>query len=125
MQQVTRFLMFIAVYRSSRLQISQSIKSHALQDMGDSTVSNDQRLAYVPISLSLIDNHLLPLVIDGMGEGCGARRAILQAIRLLLAISCEVLVSGSGSDPGSVSSPFNTQALFKDTQEKKLSTKDG
>jgi hypothetical protein len=35
MQQVTRFIMFIALYRSGRFQISQSIQSHSLQDTGD------------------------------------------------------------------------------------------
>jgi len=99
-----------------------------LQDTGDGTVSYAQRLAYVPIGLSLLalfDNHLLSLVIYGVGAGCWSRRAIMQAIGPLLAISCEPLVSGSSTDPGSVSRLFNAQALFKDTQDKKLSTKDG
>jgi hypothetical protein len=43
----------------------------------------------------------------------------------LLAISSEPLVSGAGTDTGSVSGLFNTQALLKDTLDKKLSTKDG
>ena len=53
------------------------------------------------------------------------RRAIVQAIRPLLAISSEQLVSGAGTNAGSVSGLFNAQALFNDTHDKKLSTKDG
>ena len=110
MQQVTRFLMFIALYRRCRLQISQSIQSHSLQDTSDRTVPYAQRLADVSIGLSLFaqfDNPLLALVINGMGAGCGTRRAIVRAIRPLLAISSEPLVSGSGTDPGSVSGLLN------------------
>lgn len=87
-----------------------------------------QGLADVPIGLSQFaqfDNPLLARVIDGMGAGCGSRRAIVQAIGPLLAISSEPLVSGTGTDPGSVSRLFNAQALFKDTLDKKLSSKDG
>ena len=87
-----------------------------------------QRLADVPIGLSLLaqlDNPLLVLVINDMGAGCALRRAIVQAIRPLLAISSEPLVSCSGTDPGSVSGLFNAQALLKDTLDKKLSTEDG
>ncbi|KHA56736.1 hypothetical protein NM74_10045 [Aeromonas hydrophila] len=128
MQQVTRFLMFIALYWRGWCQIRQSIQSHSLQDTGDGTVSDAQRLADVPIGLSLLaqcDNHLLPLVIDGVGTGCGSRRAIVQPIRPLLAISREPLVSGAGTDAGGVSRFFNAQALFKDTPDKKLSTEEG
>ena len=128
MQQVTRFLMFIALYQSGRFQISQSIQSHSLQDTGDGTVPYAQRLADVPIGPSLLaqfDNPLLALVINGMGARCGSRRAIVQTLRSLLAISSEPLVSGAGTDPGSVSGLFNAQALLKDTLDKKLSTKDG
>ncbi|AZU48826.1 hypothetical protein C3B79_3074 [Aeromonas hydrophila] len=53
------------------------------------------------------------------------RRAIVQAIGPFLAISSEPLVSGAGTDAGNVSGLFNAQALLKDTQDKKLSTKDG
>lgn len=87
-----------------------------------------QRLADVSIGLSLFaqfDNPLLALVINGMGAGCGSRSAIVRAIRPLLEISSEPLVSGAGTDPGSVSGLFNAQALLKDTLDKKLSTKDG
>ncbi|GJC06127.1 hypothetical protein KAM385_31560 [Aeromonas hydrophila] len=49
----------------------------------------------------------------------------MQPIRPLLAISRESLVSGAGTDPGGVSRFFNTQALFKDTLDKKLSTEEG
>lgn len=128
MQQVARFLMFIALYWNSWGQIGQSMKSHALQDAGDSTVPYAQRLADVPIGPSLLaqfDNPLLALVINGMGARCGSRRAIVQTIRSLLAISSEPLVSGADTDPGSVSGLFNAQALLKDTLDKKLSTKDG
>ncbi|CAJ1914062.1 hypothetical protein LCEOLIKB_04000 [Aeromonas hydrophila] len=82
----------------------------------------------MPIGLSLFaqfDNPLLAQVINGMGVGCGLRRAIVQAIGPLLAISNEPLVSGAGTDAGSVSGLFYAQALFKDTLDKKLSTKDG
>ncbi len=111
-----------------RFQISQSIQSHSLQDTSDSTMPYAQRLADVPIGLSLFaqfDNPLLAQVINGMGAGCRLRRAIVQAIRPLLAISSEPLVSGAGTDPGSVSGLFNAQALLKDTLDKKLSTEDG
>ena len=120
--------MFIALYQSGRFQISQSIQSHSLQDTGDGTVPYAQRLADVPIGPSLLaqfDNPLLALVINGMGARCGPRRAIVQTLRSLLAISSEPLVSGAGTDPGSVSGLFNAQALLKDTLDKKLSTKDG
>ena len=105
--------MFIALYQSGRFQISQSIQSHSLQDTGDGTVPYAQRLADVPIGPSLLaqfDNPLLALVINGMG----ARRVTEQAIRSLLAISSEPLVSGAGTDPGSVSGLFNAQALLKE-----------
>ncbi|VXA80931.1 hypothetical protein AERO9A_420326 [Aeromonas salmonicida] len=128
MQQVTRFLMFIALYWRGRFQISQPIQSPSLQDTGDSTVPYAQRLADVPIGLSLFaqfDNPLLAQVINGMRAGCRLRRAIVQAIRPLLAISSEPLVSGAGTDAGSVSGLFNAQALLKDTLDKELSTKDG
>lgn len=128
MQQVSRFIMFIALHRSSRRQISQSIKLHSLQDTGDGTVSDAQRLADVSMGLSLLaqcGNHLLPLVIDGVGTRCGSRRAIVQATRPLLAISREPLVSGAGADLCGVSRFFNAQALFKDTPDKKLSTEEG
>lgn len=120
--------MFIALYWRGRFQISQSIQAHSLQDSGDSTVPYAQRLADVPIGLSLFaqfDNSLLAQVINGMGAGCWLRRAIVQAIRPLLAISSEPLVSGAGTDAGSVSGLFNAQVLLKDTLDKKLSTKDG
>lgn len=61
----------------------------------------------------------------GQGAGCRLRRAIVQAIRPLLAISSEPLVSSKGTDAGSVSGLFNAQALLKDTLDKKQSTKDG
>ncbi len=86
-----------------------------------------QRLADVPIDLSLsvqFDTPLLAQVINGMGAKCGSRRAIVQAIGPLLAISSEPLVSGAGSNAGSMSGFFKAQTLLKDTLDKKLSTKD-
>lgn len=82
-----------------------------------------QRLADTPIGLSLLallDNHLLALVIDDVGAGCRPRRAIVQAIRPLLTISSAPLVSGSGTDPGSVSGLFNVQTLLKDMRTRSV-----
>lgn len=71
MQQVTRLLMFIALYQSGRFQVSQSIQSHSLQDTGNGTEPYAQRLADVPIGQSLLaqfDNPLLALVINGIRQ---------------------------------------------------------